>query len=124
MNDVNSAAVIAAIAGLCGMIVGSLSTLILTYINRRFDDRRQLREIAIKAAFDNFQHDFDYAKLTRQETGLKVTVAPIDSYFIHWLKLVELISDKRITAANVEAELRRIKIISHEAAKSAREQNQ
>lgn len=107
--------------GLAGVILGSLSTLVVTFINRHFDDRRHLREMAIKAAFTYWEHDFEYAKMKNHQTGIKATVAPMDSYIVHMLKLAELISDKRITADNVEEELRRIKIISHEAAKSSTE---
>jgi hypothetical protein len=38
---------------------------------------------------------------------------------VHMLKFAELISSKKITAENVEAELRRIREISNEAGKAA-----
>jgi hypothetical protein len=42
--------VLVAIVGLGGVAIGSLSTLALTFLNRRFDDRRHLRQLAIETA--------------------------------------------------------------------------
>ena len=110
-----------AIIGLAGVAVGSTFTLILTCLNRRFDDRRQLRELAIKTAFDYWQSDYEHAKLVGERTHTTIKVAPLDTYIIHMLKLAELVSNRSITADNVEAELRSIREVSDRAHESAKQ---
>jgi hypothetical protein len=110
-----------AIIGLSGVGVGSTFTLILTYINRRFDDRRQLRELAIKVAFDHWQSDYEHAKTLREITHTTVKVAPLDTYIVHMLMLAELISNKSITNENVATELKRIRQVSDKAYESAKQ---
>jgi hypothetical protein len=110
-----------AIIGLTGVAIGSLSTLAITYLNRRFDDRRQLRELAVKTAFDYWQSDYEHAKLVGQMTHTTMKVAPLDTYIIHMLKLAELISERSITADNVAAELRGIREVSEKAHESAKQ---
>ncbi|MGO8931859.1 MAG: hypothetical protein ACLQU3_33815 [Limisphaerales bacterium] len=113
--------IITALFTLAGTIVGATGSFLITYLNRRFDDRRHLREIAIKTAVQYWEADIELAKLRGELTHSNVRVAPLDSYIVHMLLLAELVSDKRITGENVTAELRRIRSISHAAAESEKE---
>jgi hypothetical protein len=113
--------IITALFTLGGTAVGSIGSFLITYLNRRFDDRRHLREIAIKTAVQYWQLDIELTKLRGELTHSNVRIAPLDTYIVHMLLLAELVSDKCITSDNVAAELRRIRSISHKAAQSATE---
>lgn len=115
--------VLVALVGLGGVALGSFSTLALTYLNRKFDDRRHLREVALKTAFDCWDRERELSKYIREQTGRGARLAPLDSYIIHYLHLAELISSRRITESNVAQELERIRAISHIAATTARKQD-
>jgi hypothetical protein len=112
--------ILIALVSLGGVALGSLSTLAVTFLNRRFDDRRHLRQVAIEAAVQNWKQDIEIAntigKLTRQNVGIN----PLDTYIIHMLQLAELMSSKGITAENVQDKLARIYEITDAVSESAK----
>ena len=122
MPRIDDPRIVGALIAFAGVFIGALSSWILAFINRRFDDRRHLREIAIKAALSYWEGDIEIAKLRREITNRAQRVAPLDSYIIHMLQLAESISSRRLDENNVAQELRRIRRISRSAAQSAREQ--
>jgi hypothetical protein len=117
MNDI-LVAIIAATAGLLGAAVGGFSTIGITYINRRFDDRRHLREIAISTAITHWEKERDWAVIIGERTNKPVTVAALDVYIVHMLQLAELVSNKTLTSDNIASELAKIRAFSAHADKA------
>ena len=118
--DLNNPQVITAFAALGGTLVGAISAWVITFINRRFDDRRHMRQLAIETAVEYWKQDIETAHFIGERTQTTVNINPLDTYIIHMLQLAELVSDKRLTAANTEQELMRIRSISQAASKAAK----
>jgi hypothetical protein len=113
--------VLVAIVGLGGVAIGSLSTLALTFLNRRFDDRRHLRQLAIETAVQYWKQNIEIGNATAKLTGQNVNINPLDTYIVHMLQLAEMISDKRITADNIQDDLARIHKVTDAASESAKQ---
>ncbi len=107
------------IIALLGALIGSLSGIAITYISKYFDDRRQIRQLAVEMAIQQWKAHLDMSEKIGKATGRTASVGSLDSYMVHMLKFAELISSKKITAENVESELRRIREVSAEACKAA-----
>lgn len=50
-------AIIGAISALIGALVGALSTVLVTWIGKRFDERKHYRELLINAAIENYKEE-------------------------------------------------------------------
>lgn len=122
MPNIENPQILGALLVLAGVIVGAVSSWILAFINRRFDDRRHLRELAIKTAVSLWERELELAKLRSDAKGASEFVAPVDSYIIHMLLLAELLSRKKIAANEIAADLARIREVSHKAADSVKPQ--
>ncbi len=120
MPDLSRPEIIAALSALFGALIGSTVSLAITFINRRFDDRRHMRELAIKTAFSHWERHIEMVKLGAQSSGKTLYVLPLDNFIIHMLLLAELVSTQRITAENVVRELARIRRISDAAIDSTK----
>ena len=108
---------VAVFSGILGALVGGLISLATVFINRRFDDRRHLREIAIKTAFSHWQAQVDWVKAN---PGGK-HVLPLDGYIVHMLLLSEMLSGGGITEDNVGERLAGISRVSDAAFDYARD---
>lgn len=124
MPNIENPQILGALLALAGVIVGAASAWILAFINRRFDDRRHLRELAITTAVRYWEHDTELAKLrANANPTVRQFVAPLDTYIIHTLLLADLVSSKKIKADKIAGELSRIRSISGVAAESAKPQH-
>jgi hypothetical protein len=96
----------AATAGLIGTAIGSLSSgavaIIILLINKRSEERRQMRELGMKAAIDNWRSHFEDFK---QKGG---SLPPVEVYIVHMVKLFEMLGSKNLTADNLAAKLREV----------------
>jgi hypothetical protein len=111
--------IVGALIALSGFIVAGLSSWVLAVINRRYDDRRHLRQVAIETAIEYWKQDIETSNLRGQLTGTNQIIMPLDTYIVHMLQLAELVSSKRLTVENIESELMRIRAVTHEATKAA-----
>ena len=75
MNDIYIAIIVAS-SGLIGAVIGALSTIGITYINRRFDDRRHFREIAIQTAVTHWDKKRELAIMLNERTGQAADITP------------------------------------------------
>jgi len=116
---IDSENIAGAVIALLGALVGSVSGIAVTYISKYFDDRRQIRQLALDIAIQQWKAHLDLSEKWGNASGRTASVGSLDSYMVHMLKFAELISSKKITTENVEAELRRIRDISREACKAA-----
>ena len=96
----------AATAGLIGTAIGSLSSgsvaIIILLINKRTEERRQMRELAMNAAMDNWNKKFEDFK---QRGG---SMPPVEVFIIHMVKLFEMLGSKNLTADNLAAKLQEV----------------
>ena len=82
--------VIGALLALSGLVIGMCSSWVLVLMNRHYDDRRHLRQIAIETAVVYLKQDFEFAKLRGELTGKTQMITPLDTYIVHMLQLAEI----------------------------------
>src|SRR4051794_18523687 len=99
------------LAGAVGGLSSGATAIIILFITKRSDERRHLRELAVKAALDNWH----YVSQAAQEAGHPRL--PLDVYLVHMFKLAEALASG-VTAENLPAKLREV----HEFTKIATEQ--
>jgi hypothetical protein len=97
----------AATAGLLGAAIGALASgataVFITHITKRSEERRQLREIAFKAAVENW----DYAcKLSAQ---YRAPTLPLDVFILHMLKFSDVFTSGYVTEKNLVAKLQEVR---------------
>ena len=120
MPDINNPQIIGALIALGGVTLGIVSSWVMALINRHYDDRRHMRQLAIETAIEYWKQDIETAHFIGERTQQTVNINPLDTYIVHMLQLAELVSSKRLTAANTEHELTRIRSISQAASKAAK----
>lgn len=97
--DATTAALIASAIGALSSGGTAVAVLLIT---KRSEERRHLRELAMKAAVDNW---LQFAEVTKQRGG---NLLPLDVFVIHMLKLCEVISAGDLSAANLPGKLREV----------------
>jgi hypothetical protein len=73
---------------------------IILFITKRSEERRHLRELAMKGAIENWQYVSKSAEDAREPR------LPLDVYMVHMFKLAEVLSSGKLTAENLPAKLR------------------
>ncbi len=71
-----------------GALIGSLGTLLATYVSKRSEERKHLNLLVMNAAIENWKKGCDIVL----STG-KGEIAPLDAYIIHMMKLSQLFFD-------------------------------
>src|SRR5438270_11232267 len=93
-------------ATLLATAIGALSSgataVIILLINKRSEERRHLRELAMKAALENWL----YMSKTATEYGAERL--PLDVFVVHMLKLSEALTSRDLSADNLAAKLREV----------------
>lgn len=96
----------AATAGLIGTAVGALGSgataVIITLINKRSEERRQLREVAFKAGIENWNY------VCKLATQYHAPTLPLEVFILHMLKLSEVMTSGDVTAENLAAKLQEV----------------
>jgi len=100
-----------ATATLIGASVGALGgfggVLISTWLSRRSEERKHLRELAVSTAIKNWERmDLDAERLAKQ--GYRVLKSPIDVYIVHMVMLVDAITRSGMDEKKMEKEMERI----------------
>lgn len=95
-------AIISATSVLIGALIGAISTLIVTWMNKRTEERKHYRELLINAAIENYK---EVQLMTRTIIEKRPTIShvvyPMDTYIIHMSKLAELVIDKKLKAGEL-----------------------
>jgi hypothetical protein len=106
-------------ATLLGVIIGGLltavPTLITFWIGKRSEERRHLRELAFRAAIDNWKHAAAFAE--KYPGG--ASVEPLDVFLFHMLKLAEVATKNGLTAETVGQRMKEVHEIVRSASKEA-----
>jgi hypothetical protein len=102
---------LAVLGTLVGALIGSLSTLLITWLNKKSDERKHLRELVVNAAIESWKQHVSAAVAK----NISVAIMPLDTYIIHMIKFSELILDKEINASNIEKKLAEITEVVNKA---------
>lgn len=95
-------ALLAALAGFLGVILGSgvtaLTAIVAPWLARRSDQKRQFRQMAIQAGLDNWRHQNELAiGLLKAGGSGNYSVDAPDDYIIHMLLLMDIASDSKLS---------------------------
>src|SRR5712692_9160316 len=101
---------------LLGVIVGGLITAIPAsftfWIGKRSEERRHLRELAFRAAIDNWKYVSELAK-----GHPNAVIESLDVFLLHMLKLSEVATRDGLTPNNVGTRMREVMEIVLRASK-------
>lgn len=98
------------ICTLLGTAVGALPPIIITLINKRYEERRALRELIIKTGLENYKHMFEIAK----DQGGGSWIVPVDDFIVHMLLVSEKLLHKKLTPEEIKATVANIRTIMRE----------
>ncbi len=105
--DIASATVLAASVG--AIVAGGVSA-VNTWLTRRSEERRQIRELAVRAAIEDWKFHIDVVK-NRGEG----TIRPLDLYLIHSMYLVQALDGSLRTKEEICTHLRKVHSIADAA---------
>src|SRR5437016_5956315 len=102
-----------------GAVSSGATAIIILLINKRSEERRNLREPAMKAALENWLY------MSKAAADYGAERLPIDVFVVHMLKLSEALTSRDLTADNLAAKLREVqrftRIATTEAERFTRE---
>jgi KaiC/GvpD/RAD55 family RecA-like ATPase len=102
-----------------GAVSSGATAIIILLINKRSEERRNLRELAMKAALENWLY------MSKAAADYGAERLPIDVFVVHMLKLSEALTSRDLTADNLAAKLREVqrftRIATTEAERFTRE---
>jgi hypothetical protein len=107
---------LAVLGTLGGAAVAAASAILTTFINRKFEDRKHLREQIMRTAIDYWQKHHELIKAANN--GKLSKIAPLDTYVVHICALMNRVMDTELTTANVAAIVEE----AHQISKAAYEQ--
>ena len=107
--DIATATIIAAIAAFVGAIVGAGITFLNTWLTRRSEQRRQIRELAVRAAIEEWKSHAELAEKHRRTTH------PLDLYLIHAMYFVQTLDGSLKTQEEICNHLRKVHNITDAA---------
>ena len=98
-------AVLVAVIGLTGAvfgaIVGAASSVLTAYFTRRAEERRHYRQLGVEVARAKFDQCAALAQRTADATGSIIPMPPFDVFLLHSIRLMEVVSNPRLSAATV-----------------------
>jgi hypothetical protein len=87
--------IVAVIGTIAGVSIGALSTLIITLINKRSEERKHYRELVVNAAIEHWKHSTELAS----RLGRKIY--PLEVFIFQMIKFYEMILDKKIDTMEI-----------------------
>jgi len=97
---------IPAIYTVLGAIIGAAGTIIITVINKKSEEKKQLRELAFKAGIENWKEGCEFAK---RQGG---TVYPLDMFILNMKLFSEKLLEKKIKKENLKSTLHEINSVN------------
>ncbi len=94
MDNTTLVLVAGAIGALVGTIVTALSNIVLTIINRRSEERKQLNELVMNGALTDYQQKIEIAK-ENARSGRDVSILPFDSFVIHHFLFISALTGRK-----------------------------
>jgi hypothetical protein len=84
------------ISALGGTAVGSLGSLLITWINRRSEERKQIKQIIANFAIESYKADFEFAKLQNAKDK-PAHIWSLDDHLIAAAKMTDLFLQDELT---------------------------
>ncbi len=100
LDSTTTTIVAAAVGGGIAAIVGGGFTVLNLWLTRRSDERRQIRELAVRAAIENWKH---YDEVSKRHGGI---AQPLDVYILHATRLVSAIDGADLTPDEIRKRIR------------------
>ena len=105
----------ATIATLIGTVLGAIAgvggSAVTTFLNNRSQERRHLRDTAVKLAVDNWKVALDTAK----NLNVDVDVMPLELYLFHSVRLIQLAGDPNVSSDNIGNKLKELHALVNNA---------
>jgi hypothetical protein len=86
------------IAGLIGTGIGALSSIIMLFISKKYEEKKEFRKTFIEAGIKNWEGVKNIAQNNR--SGGKLS--PLDTFIIHQAKLLKLIEGGRLCKCEIK----------------------
>lgn len=104
---------IAVIGTLGGAFIAGFFATIVSFINKRSEERRHFRELVVKTASDHWAHVASISTATK--------MPPLSTYIINTVQICDLALNKKLTAKNIKPKLEEMSslmdvMLSHSAA--------
>lgn len=96
--------VVGVVGALAGTVIGSLGTLAVTLINKRAEEQKSLRDLALSAAVAEWKQHWDYVVSKNQSAEMY----PLDTSIIYMASVLDVVLRGKINSANIESKLREI----------------
>lgn len=107
--DMPSATILAAIAATIGAIVAGGVSALNAWLIRRSEERRQIRELAVRAAIEEWTKHIEIAE------GHRAKIPPLDLYLIHAMYFVQALDGSLRTKEEIRNHLRKVHSITDAA---------
>lgn len=114
------------IGTLGGALIGALSTLGVTWLNKRSEERKHYRELIINLAVENYKEAGAMARAVLEKRPETSQIHyPFDDFIIHMVQLGELIIDKKLNPNEVKEILAKMDALTEQVHEyyETREQN-
>jgi hypothetical protein len=90
------------IGTLGGALIGALSTLGVTWLTRRSEERKHYRELIINLAVENYKEEGAMARaILERRPEISQVHYPLDDFIIHMAQLADLVIDKKMHRGEV-----------------------
>jgi hypothetical protein len=105
--DVPSATILGA---LVGGVAASLVNFVAQCVARHYETKRQFRDLAIKAALENWRHQNDL-KISLMKAGGtgNISIEAPDAYICHMLRIMEIAADTGISSQEAATRISKIR---------------
>lgn len=94
------------ISGILGTLVASSVGVFVTWINKRFEDKKHRRELIVNTAIENWKANSELVKEFAKASGKSAALYPLDDFIVHWSKLADVLLEKKIDSKKLEETLK------------------
>ena len=101
MSESVTIAIVSAASGLIGAAIGLWGALAVAKRAAHAEERRHFRSLGIEIGKAKFEQAMLIAQKAADATGRFVPIPSYESHLIHGLRIMEIISDTNLTAAEV-----------------------
>ena len=94
------------LAAIIGGVAAALVNFVSQCVARHYESKRQFRDLAIKAALENWRHQNEL-KIGLMKSGGSgsITIESPDSYICHMLRIMDIASNTRISSKDAAAKI-------------------
>ena len=113
-------AVVAGLSAVLGALIGTVGTLVATWISKRSEERRHSHEQVMRAAVEYWIKNHEMA--LKHAGGKTIAIIPLESYVVHIAAMTALLNEKKLTPERAAQIIRETHAISKAAEAEIRAQ--